>query len=283
MSQPELKGVGGWLAWMVFGMCVLGPLVSLEVIGELANLEFLHPRLVSVKGWQEYKSLIILIQVISAIVLFGGGGALWKRHQLDSVYIAIASLWLANLGAALARYAALTNMIPQFKLESGALTQSIVKCVLVAGVWTLYLLFSRRVSNTYANGATLISWPISRFKNTQRVTAMPAQHSQHTDKLAHTGFFRLGVVLTCIWVISVGAVVLLQYYSTNPFCQFDATTTWQPTCQSFFWSWVPAGKLAELSPHILRMVFVGGLPPVIGWLLWFATGWVISGFRASAT
>ena len=86
-----------------------------------------------------------------------------------------------------------------------------------------------------------------------------------------------------MWLAVVIAAVLLQYFNANPFCQFDASTAWKPTCQSFFWSWVPVGKLAKLSPHIVHMVLVGALPPAGGWALGFAVGWVVRGFRANAT
>ena len=97
------------------------------------------------------------------------------------------------------------------------------------------------------------------------------------------GFFRLGVVVTGVWLALVLAVVLVQYFSANPYCQFDASRAWQPQCQSFFWSWVPAGKLATLSAHVMHMVLVAVLPPVVGWALGSAVGWVVRGFRASTT
>ena len=97
------------------------------------------------------------------------------------------------------------------------------------------------------------------------------------------GYFRLGVLLTCIWLALVLALVIQQYFSANPFCQFDASTIWEPTCQSLFWSWVPSGKLATLSPHVARMLLLGLLPPAVAWALGVAVGWVIRGFRANAT
>lgn len=98
------------------------------------------------------------------------------------------------------------------------------------------------------------------------------------------GFFRLGVLLTCIWLALVTAVVIFQYSSANPFCQFDVSVEWLQECQSFFWSWVPIGdKSATISLRVLHTVLVGVLPPVLSWVLGLATGWVVSGFRASAT
>lgn len=97
------------------------------------------------------------------------------------------------------------------------------------------------------------------------------------------GFFRLGVVATGVWLGLVVAVVFLQYFSANPFCQFDSSTVWKPECQSFFWSWAPVGKLAKLSPHVVHMVLVAALPVAVGWVLGLAAGWVVRGFRTSAT
>jgi len=97
------------------------------------------------------------------------------------------------------------------------------------------------------------------------------------------GFLRLGVFITCVWLALVIATVLYQYLHANPFCQFDARTVWKSTCQGYFWSWMPVGKLAKLSPHIVRMLLASLAPPAIGWLLGLGTSWVIKGFRVHAT
>ena len=97
------------------------------------------------------------------------------------------------------------------------------------------------------------------------------------------GYFRLGIVLSCTWLVIVVAVIWYQYSSRNMFCQFDARTVADATCQQFFWSWLPVGKTADFSPIMHRMLLTGLAPPVIGWLLGFAVNWVRKGFRPNTT
>lgn len=162
-DRRDLRGVAGWLGWLVFAMCVIGPLISLgSSSGDIAQAERANPFLTTIPGWSDYKRLTTAIQTAAAVCLFIGGILLWKRHKRSSVYIAIASLWVANLGAVLAHHVSLVQTLPQFA-DDATFNQTglaVFKAILIAGVWTLYLLLSRRVKNTYSTATTTDATPI---------------------------------------------------------------------------------------------------------------------------
>lgn len=95
----------------------------------------------------------------------------------------------------------------------------------------------------------------------------------------HRGYFRLGIVLSVIWLAAVVAVVWYEFASRNDFC----STVADAACQHLFWSWVPVGKLVQFSLNTPRLSLVTFAPPIVGWLLGFAINWVRKGFRSSAT
>lgn len=98
----------------------------------------------------------------------------------------------------------------------------------------------------------------------------------------HRGYFRLGIVLSIAWLAIVLAFVWYEFLWRNPFCQFDAMTVGDAVCQQYLWWWVPRGKVAVFTPHVLRMVLALLGPLVVGWLLGFGVSWVRKGFRVGA-
>ena len=99
----------------------------------------------------------------------------------------------------------------------------------------------------------------------------------------HRGYLRLGVVLTCLWLLAIVALVIYGYASRNVFCQFDSSTIGDAVCQHVLWSWVPVGKVAVFSLNLPRLLVAALGFPLAGWLLGFSIAWVAKGFRPSAT
>ncbi len=151
-TRLDLKGVGGWLGLLIFGLCILGPLSALgKISGDFAAAEQATPALASVATWINYKQYMWWVYCLTALLTFIAGYRLWKIHKPESVRFAIIILWVANILAAfgyfVAAYAALGDVA--LNEATTVLVKQVFSAVVIAGVWTMYLLKSRRVQNTY--------------------------------------------------------------------------------------------------------------------------------------
>jgi len=151
-TQANLKGVRGWLGFLVLGFCVLGPLVSCgQLSNDFMSAESADPALTTVAEWVAFKSYSHWALGLALVISFSAGYRLWKIHNADSVRFAIGALWLIAPIAATGYYAA-----AYFAFGSSAaqtLTSELVLMILQGSlpalIWTMYLLRSRRVRNTY--------------------------------------------------------------------------------------------------------------------------------------
>lgn len=148
---PHLKGMGGWLAFLVVTLMVLWPLSGLIGIYEsFAQIE----QTVDVAGtaaWQKYKVVNWLLFIVSAVVSFLAGYRLYKAHDKESVHFAVYAIWFA--GPVLSLAASMTGLILlNAPYVEGGLRQglaNIVFSVVAAALGTVYLKRSVRVKNTY--------------------------------------------------------------------------------------------------------------------------------------
>ena len=154
-DSMHLRGVSGWLLLLVLGLCVLGPFVGAgQQMREFKSVEELTPSLLQATNWAHYKLSIWLAYICSSGLGFIAGYQLWKVHRPESVSFAIKILWARALVLAVGQYIA---TLAAFGQESAVTLLpeisrgSILSCA-VAMIWTLYLLRSHRVKNTY--GAT---------------------------------------------------------------------------------------------------------------------------------
>ena len=145
-------GIGGWLAFLIFGLMVLWPLVQ---FGQISNefrdtLENL-PALASNPEWLQYKQISWGIFMISAIISFSAGYRLWKIHFQDSVQFAVIALWLSGPVADLIYPLVALVIFSKLTVED-ALSMAVPKLILSilsTVIWVAYLKFSVRVKNTY--------------------------------------------------------------------------------------------------------------------------------------
>ncbi len=149
--SPHLKGVGGWLAFLVVSLVLLWPLGGLISIYEgFVNIEQTFD-VTGLASWRQHKTMTWLLFIVSTVTSMLAGYRLYKEHAKESVRFAIYAIWLAgpilNLTAIMAGI-----LILGVPYAGGGFWQgfaSIVFSVCIASLWTAYLKRSVRVKNTY--------------------------------------------------------------------------------------------------------------------------------------
>lgn len=146
-----MRGVGGWLAFFVIALCVLGPsqLISSTVVG-FSTLEASIPGASVLPAWQDYKlyTWIVIGLVIGLRLL--AGGLLTNHFKPLSVRVAISVLWvtplITSVGTLISAKAAFGAETPVSPVDTAYVFMA---NIVIAAVWTSYLVKSVRVRNTY--------------------------------------------------------------------------------------------------------------------------------------
>jgi hypothetical protein len=155
VPKSALVGVHGWLWWLAWGMGVFGPVLGvLQTIGQLASQEQQYPGVVSNPLWLTFKAIIwVDIALIQGLGMIGGF-MLMNRFRRSTPYVVIVLMWARSVLPPL-----IVGPIAQSQLPTamtGGLTEGLLQDAIAYGmfalIWSLYLLLSRRVKNTY-NGA----------------------------------------------------------------------------------------------------------------------------------
>lgn len=153
-SGKVLKGVGGWLLFVVVGLILLRPSSIFQLMREdFATLEKLYPQLVSFGPWLEYKDLQHTVGIVTAAISAVAGILLVTLTKQSAVRFAIAALWITGPFYLVVSTAVLANAIPSVTfvdLFEPSIGQFLGMCFAVI-LWTLYFLKSKRVENTYVN------------------------------------------------------------------------------------------------------------------------------------
>jgi len=146
-SRAGLRGVGGWLGFLIASLLVLSPLFSLgfALLDDTADL---YPELAQHPAWQSLTILSWTLVGISIAISFFAGWRLNFRHTASSVNIAIVSLWLIGPVRYLVEWV-LLNSVVGIAIGLQAYLADIVRSLIWTVLWTAYLLRSRRVKNTY--------------------------------------------------------------------------------------------------------------------------------------
>ncbi len=150
-SRKGPSGVGGWLLLLVAGMLVLGPLLGAgRINADIMTAEHQYPALRSLPQWSNFKvATWWTFLAIIAVSIYGGWG-LARGRDWSVVRRAKLVLWIAGPVGALI----LSVVVPLATLgESYAghaqFVGGLLASVIAAGIWTAYLLKSKRVRNTY--------------------------------------------------------------------------------------------------------------------------------------
>jgi hypothetical protein len=149
-TDEELRGVAGWLALLVAGLTVLGPLMALaQTSNEISIAEASNPLLESNPLWAQVKLVSWVSTFLGCGVSIFAGITLGTNHRIESVRIAIACLWFGGLGIAIATLAIMGEITGGDAFGQPEAISGLVRSVFTAGIWTAYLKFSRRVRVTY--------------------------------------------------------------------------------------------------------------------------------------
>lgn len=149
--KKEPKGVRGWLLFVIIIMMGLGPYLSFRQANyTVFEAELNNPQLSENTNWIKYKKACFTNLYICSTILFFGGLVLLFKRNWGAVTCAIIIIWLAN---------PIASFVPTLFLPHYILGPSSVKYPLILGtflgssinasVWTIYLLKSKRVRNTY--------------------------------------------------------------------------------------------------------------------------------------
>lgn len=149
LSSLELRGVNGWLKFLVIALCVLGPLGTIaQTIGSIRKQERSYPALLALPAWGNAKTAMWAVTIIYCIAIFAAGQRLRHDFRRSTPRYVIATLWLA--GPVLAA----VGLIVIGRITGVSVAQlepagTLVRPVLVAAIWSAYLTRSERVRNTY--------------------------------------------------------------------------------------------------------------------------------------
>ena len=165
-SYPaQWDGVAGWLGFLVASLIVLGPVVT--VIGtalEFSQTERLYPEVVGTSLWRTAQTITWGSVAAYCLVSIYAGARLLRKHVPSSVTISIVCLWIAGPLVAIVGLIALGNAgaEPTASDVGAALGRPIIWST----AWTLYLLYSRRVRDTYFGGRSISALTGDRWRST---------------------------------------------------------------------------------------------------------------------
>lgn len=144
-------GVGGWLALLVVGMLVLGPLLGIgRTYVEFASIEHQYSELASLADWSSFKTAEwVVLLIFCGISIYGGHGLATKRTP-DAVSRAKLVLWFNYpIGIVVTAMIIPALMLPGGGKAAATAIPSLLASLIAVAIWTAYLNRSKRVKNTY--------------------------------------------------------------------------------------------------------------------------------------
>lgn len=153
-KAPE--GFGGWLILLSLSLMLLGPIKrTLGLKNEITTIQQDVPAIAALAAWPDYKMVAWSIVTLTCVLSMVAGIRLWASTGRGVPAFAIVALWASGPLASLFLIMAgsvFFQLRPSALLATGAgieLLYSAGACL----AWTLYLLFSKRVQNTYRGTA----------------------------------------------------------------------------------------------------------------------------------
>lgn len=151
-SKSNLSGIGGWLSFLIFSLMFLGPFIGgAHLIGQFQSVLQARPELAENSKWLSFESASWFLFWITTTIGVIAGYRLRKIHNPKSVTFAVITLWgigpIADVVSLIIAYVVLNLSI------SAAFPPQVIGKILgsslISGGWSLYLMRSKRVENTY--------------------------------------------------------------------------------------------------------------------------------------
>lgn len=150
--DPNLKGVGGWLAFFLVTLGVINPLVF-TVTGYQALSD---PQLPAAYGdaWPALRNAEIALSAFIIAICWFASWRFLKVFNWTTVWIGVATLWTLAPVTVFGEILLVSRIagIEYGELLAASTGPEMVRPFGYATVWTLYLLLSKRVRNTYGAG-----------------------------------------------------------------------------------------------------------------------------------
>lgn len=145
----KLAGVGGWLALLVAVLIVVSPVLSATMIfAQQQEARGLYPEGVDSELWGSILLLDWSMFGLQALLGIFAGILLLKRFQRSTVWMVIGLIWLSSVGVGVLSLGLGESFIPG-SATAAEVGGSLVRPIGFSTIWSLYLVLSRRVKNTY--------------------------------------------------------------------------------------------------------------------------------------
>ncbi len=145
--RADPAGIGGWLALLIVWMVVLRPVAGVYMLSMMQANSLANPAILANSTWLINTSTFWIIFLIVAALSIYAGLRLWRDRSPAAVRTAIVILWIYSPIAAADLLIARAFLEGRVPWPNAALTIAIN--LVIAAVWTAYLMRSRRVRNTY--------------------------------------------------------------------------------------------------------------------------------------
>ena len=146
---PELKGVAGWLGLFVIILSVISPLRSIIQTGLTLQIA---PDIEAQLGtkWTIYAGFTWSLTAATAVAtLYFAYRLIWVQIR-STVRLVIRGLWVVTAGALALDFIVASILWPENIAQlDPEYMKGIFQSLIFATVWSLYLMKSRRVANTY--------------------------------------------------------------------------------------------------------------------------------------
>ena len=145
--RAESVGIGGWLALLVVWMVAFRPVAGVYMLSMLQAHSIADPTSLENSTWLINTSTFWIVFLVVAALSIYGGLRLWRDRSPAAVRTAIVVLWIYSPIAAVDLLIAQVFLEGHVSWPDAALT--IATNLAIAALWTVYLMRSRRVRNTY--------------------------------------------------------------------------------------------------------------------------------------
>lgn len=149
-TQHARTGLGGWLAFLVLWMVILRPLTGAILWQQMHAASIEDPTAISRGNWLVNTSIFWIVFLGVAALSIYGGLRLWRDRTPAAVRSAIAILWITTPIATVALLISRAYLTGSVTVADAGVR--LFANVAIAAAWTVYLLRSRRVRNTYFEG-----------------------------------------------------------------------------------------------------------------------------------